>query len=171
MAETLLSKFLRPRLLDVANRKVLQLQASLDRRGINNTEDLSKSISYRVVIRSATDFEIQFFWKAYGDYLNLGADTGFLSRAGNERLTDWVIRKLHKDRKTAKRISKAIQAGWVRGNRFPSVKSKAKGWASQTFVSTQIATDKILIQDALSTAFSKFIKDKIREQNLRAKRR
>ena len=164
MAETLLSKFLRPELEKVAKRMVSNLQNSLKKRGLINKENLFHSIKYKVTVRSASDFNISFSWLSYGDALNFGADVGYLSQAGQKRLEDWVMRKKNVQRRNARRIAFAIQKNWVRSGRFPSVKSRGRGWASTAFRSRDIADLKKVTESALTVAFQKFTDQKVREQ-------
>ncbi len=173
MAETNLNKYLRPPLEKVAARYVRNLQRSLDRRGINDTEKLSKSITAKVIIRSSADFEIQISWAKYGDSLNFGADVGFLNGPGRKRLEDWVVRKLGKQKYTqraggkrvnnARRIAYAIQQNWVRTGKFPSNKSKGRGWASTALRSRELADTKKALAENLTTAYAKFMSDKFKE--------
>ena len=175
MAETNLNKYLRPLLLKVAERYVRNLRASLYRREINDLEKLSKSITADVVIKSSADFEIRISWLEYGDSLNFGADVGFLDEAGKRRLEAWVVRKLGEDKyirgrngkrvNNARRIAYAIQKNWVRTGKFPSNKSKGRGWASTALRSREIADTKKALQENLTTAYNQFVQDKIKALN------
>jgi hypothetical protein len=185
VAETNLNKYLRPQLEKVAIRYVRNLQASLDRGRANgritDTGKLSKSIRSKVIIRSSADFEIQLSWEDYGDSLNFGADLGFLSKAGSKRLEEWVVHKLGKERFTrsrkgrrvnnARRIAFAIQNNWARGGRFPSTKSNSKGWASIALRSREIADTRKALEENLTTAYNKFIQDKLNALNKKNQRR
>ncbi len=182
MAVTNLRKYLPEQLHKVGVNKVAQLKASIDRRNFSDLGSLRASINYKITINSNSDFRIDFFWKNYGDFLNQGRNNlGKLNNTANDRLAAWVRRKLDTDAfrdkyyktksgKTSKvskfflskRIAYIIQRNWSRGKRFPSVASGSKGWASTAFSSTERATLRRLTQTALSTAFSKYVKESLR---------
>ena len=165
----------------VATRYVRNLQASLDRRGINDREKLSKSIDAKVVIKSSADFEIRISWLDYGNSLNFGADVGWLDEAGNKRLENWVVEKLGEDRyirgrsgkrvNNARRIAFAIQRNWVKTGKFPSAKSKGRGWASTALRSKELADTKRALAQNLTTAYNQFVQDKIKALNKKNARR
>ena len=175
MAKTNLEIYLRPRLEEIGKRKVAQLRASLVRQGhVTKAETLYKSIDYKVIIRSSADFTIEFFWLSnnfrhnYGDALNFGADVGYLDEAGQARLQKWVGEKFNinesgaKRRRVIKRIAYNIQRKWIRKGKFPLTR---KGWASIAFSSTFVASTRILVASALTTAFNAYKDDLVRKLN------
>ena len=183
MAKTLLNTLLRKELNKVGNRYVKNLKASLLRRNINYENKLSNSVDYKVIIRSAADFQINIFWRSYGDVLNQGADDmGKISDGGFKRVQRWVEKKLGEPRykrgKRGKRIQNsskiayAIVKSW-RKRRFPSTKSRGIGWASTALRSRELADTKVAVATALQTAFNNFVKQKAneREKKLRRNRR
>ncbi len=180
MAATNLNKYLRPRLEQVAIRKVQQLRNSLDRKNVNDLGKLRASVGYKVVVNSVGDFRIDFTWKQYGDFLNEGRDDmGFLNTTGRAKLVAWVRRKIDlsefkqreypKSRKAsnaylAKRVAFMIQRSWSKGERYPSRRFNSKGWANVAFGSREIAESRRLILESLNTAFNKYIQDVRRAQ-------
>lgn len=184
MAKTFLNTLLRKELTKVGDRYVRNLRASLERRNINTErKTLSNSVDYKIIIRSAADFQINIFWKEYGDILNQGAtDMGKISDAGFKRVQRWVETKLgHPRYKTGKRgrrvqnsskIAYAIVKSWRR-RRFPSSESRGIGWASTALRSKELANTKVAVATALQTAFNNFVKQKAiaREKTVRRNRR
>jgi len=174
VAKTNLEIYLRPKLEAIGERKVRQLKASLDRQGHVDSGKLRESIKYKVIIRSSADFTIEFFWLSnnfrhnYGDALNFGADVGYLDEAGQARLQQWVGKKFNinesgaKRRRVIKRIAYNIQRKWIRKGKFPLTR---KGWASIAFSSTFVASTRILVAAALTTAFNAYKDDLVRKLN------
>jgi len=174
VAKTNLEIYLRPKLEEIGKRKVRQLKASLDRQGHVDSTKLRESIDYKVIIRSSADFTIEFFWLSnnfrhnYGDALNFGADVGYLDEAGQARLQQWVGKKFNinesgaKRRRVIKRIAYNIQRKWIRKGKFPLTR---KGWASIAFSSTFVASTRILVASALTTAFNAYKDDLVRKLN------
>ena len=156
-------------LVRIAERKIRQLKASLERQGHVFTGGLRDSIKYKVTVRSSGDFRIEYYWKFYGSLLNAGTNNmGRLSEAGRVRLITWLIQKKKVNRLKARGITYMIQRKW-RKSGYPNKYGggAVRGWANIAFNSVQIAADKIQYNDVLFNALNRNIRDRIEKLNRR----